>query len=251
MTETPHIPAAQSKPMATLVSRPVKTRTDDIYFVGISIAMLITIVAGFSQTYFFKGMFFAPLPSLLIHIHGAFFSSWIILFVVQTLLVANRNIRLHRKLGYAGAVLAACMVILGVTATVWSVSVGHTPSIFTPPMFLALNVLGVGYFGGLVAWAVAKRNHPAIHKRLMLLATFNLLPPATTRLFVFIMHKPALNAPVLIAFTLSLIVFDLVTRRKPYAATVIGSIMVLSTFPLATALGHVPLLQRVAASLQH
>ena len=237
--------------MATLVARPIRTRTDDTYFVGISIAMLLTVIAGFSRTYFFRGMFFAPLPSVLIHVHGALFSSWIILFVVQTLLVANKNIRLHRKLGYAGAALAACMVVLGITATFWSVSVGHTPSIFTPPMFLALNVLGIGYFGGLVAWAVLRRNSPAIHKRLMLLATFNLLPPATTRLFLFILHKPALNTPVLISFTLSLLVFDLITRRKPYAATVIGSLMVLSTFPLATALGHIPLIQRIATSIQH
>jgi len=237
--------------MATLVSRPVKTRTDDRYFVGISIAMLITVVAGFSRTYFFKGMFFAPLPSILIHLHGAFFSSWIILFVVQTVLVAKRNIGMHRKLGYAGAVLAGLMVILGLSATVWSVSMGHTPSIFTPPMFLALNGLGILYFGGFVAWAVARRNHPAIHKRLMLFATFNLLPPATTRLFIFIFHVPALNTVTLVTFTLSVLVFDLITRRKPYAVTIVGMIVDLSTFPLATALGHLPLLQRIAASIQH
>jgi hypothetical protein len=237
--------------MATLVSRPVKTRTDDVYFIGISIAMLITVVAGFSRSYFFRGMFFAPLPSVLIHIHGAVFSSWIVLFVVQTVLVARRNIRLHRKLGYAGAVLAALMVVLGIAATVWSVSVGHTPSIFTPAMFLALNGLGILYFGAFVAWAVVRRNHPAIHKRLMLFATFNLLPPATTRLFVFILHAPAFNTVTLFAFTLSVLVFDLVQRRKPYAVTLVGTLVDLSTFPLATALGHVPLLQRFAASIQH
>ncbi len=236
--------------MATLVARPVRTRTDDIYFVGISIAMLITVVAGFSRSYFFKGMFFAPLPSLLIHIHGAIFSSWIILFVTQTVLVARRNIRLHRKLGYAGAVIAALMVILGVTATLWSVGKGHTPSIFTPPMFLALNGLGILYFGTFVAWAVAKRNHPAIHKRLMLFATFNLLPPATTRLFTFIFHAPALNTVTLFVFILSVVVFDVVVRRKPYAVTIIGTLVDLSTFPLAVALGHIPLLQHFAARLQ-
>jgi uncharacterized membrane protein YozB (DUF420 family) len=237
--------------MATLVSGPVKTRIDDQYFVGISVAMLVAVVAGFSRTYFFKGMFFAPLPTILIHIHGAVFSSWIILFVAQTVLVAKRNLRLHRKLGYAGAVLAGLMVVLGVTATVWSVSVGHTPSIFTPSMFLALNGLGLLYFGSFVAWAVIRRNNGPIHKRLMLFATFNLLPPATTRLFTFIFHAPALNTVTLVAFALSVVVFDLISRRKTYTVTVIGTLVDLSTFPLATALGHVPLLQRIAASIQH
>ena len=76
---------------------------------------------------------------------------------------------------------------------------------------------------------------------------FNLLPPATTRLFVFILHKPALNAPVLIAFTLSLIVFDLIIRRKPYAVTVIGTLIVLSVFPVAIALGHAAFMQHLAS----
>jgi hypothetical protein len=162
--------------MATLVARPVKTRTDDIYFVGISVAMLITVVAGFSRTYFFKGMFLVPLHSTLLHFHGAAFSAWIILFVVQTLLVAGRNLPLHRKLGYAGAVLAGLMVILGITVTVISVHEGRTPDIFTPPMFLVLNIYGVLLFGSFVALAVILRNNRTVHKRLMLLATLNLLP---------------------------------------------------------------------------
>jgi hypothetical protein len=81
----------------------------------------------------------------------------------------------------------------------------------------------------------------------MLLATLNLLPPATTRLFVFILHKPALNAPTLFAFTISLIVFDLITRRKPYAVSVIGCLIVLSVFPMANALGHLAFMRHFAA----
>lgn len=233
--------------MATLVARPVKTRIDDVYFVGISIAILGMVVAGFSRSYFFKGMILAPLPSILIHVHGAVFSAWVLLFVVQTILVARRNIPLHRKLGYAGAVLAGLMVVLGISATISSVHAGHTPSIFTPPMFLALNLGGIVFFGSFVAGAVILRNNRPVHKRLMLLATLNLLPPATTRLFVFILHKPELNAPTLFAFTLSLIVFDLISRRRPYAVTVIGSILVLSIFPLANALGHLSFMQHFAA----
>jgi hypothetical protein len=234
--------------MATLVAPPVrKNRADDIYFVGISIAMLITVVAGFSRSYFLKGMFLAPLHSTLLHVHGAVFSAWIILFVVQTLLVAGRNLPLHRKLGYAGAVLAGLMVILGITATLISVHEGRTPDIFNPPMFLVLNIYGVLLFGGFVALAVMLRNNRPVHKRLMLLATLNLLPPATTRLFVFIVHKPALNAVTLFAFTISLFVFDLISRRKPYGVTVIGSLLVLSVFPLANALGHLPFMQHFAA----
>ena len=233
--------------MATLVAPRVKTRADDTYFVGISILMLITVVAGFSRSYFFKGMVLAPLPSLLLHVHGLAFTSWIVLFVVQTMLVARRNLPLHRTLGWVGSFLAVAMVVLGISATIIYVHNGRTPPIFTPPMFLALNIYGILVFGTFVALAVAQRNNRPIHKRLMLLATLNLMPPATTRFFVFIIHKPALNGPVLLAFTLSLLVFDLVTRRRPYAVTILGGVIVATVFPMANALGSLPLLKSFAA----
>ena len=47
---------------------------------------------------------------LLVHVHAALFTAWVLLFVVQTAFIAQRRITLHRKLGIAGAVLAAAMV---------------------------------------------------------------------------------------------------------------------------------------------
>ena len=101
--------------MATLivpVARPVKRRVDDIFFTTLSVIMLAVVVIGFAPSYFLKGAIFAYPPSLLVHLHGAVFSTWIILFVVQSSLVSEGNIRLHRKLG----VIAGLMVILGVLA---------------------------------------------------------------------------------------------------------------------------------------
>ena len=54
----------------------------------------------------------APLP-LFLQVHGAVFSSWIVLFLAQSLLVAAGRTAAHRSLGWAGAALAVVMGPVG------------------------------------------------------------------------------------------------------------------------------------------
>ncbi|MBL0132436.1 MAG: hypothetical protein IPP43_16140 [Chitinophagaceae bacterium] len=73
---------------------------------------LLAVLIGFGKTFIIptaKGTFSAP---LIIHIHGAFAFSWIVLFLIQTLLIHNRKYRLHQILGILGICIAA-----GVTVT--------------------------------------------------------------------------------------------------------------------------------------
>src|SRR5579859_3796031 len=83
-----------------------------------AILMLATVFLGFARTYYLAGIFHAPLPSLIVHIHGAAFTCWILLLVTQTSLVSAGRVDIHRRLGVAGFLLACAMVVLGVlTAT--------------------------------------------------------------------------------------------------------------------------------------
>jgi hypothetical protein len=50
----------------------------------------------------------------LYQLHGALFTAWIVLLVVQTAVVTGRRTDIHRTLGIAGAVLAAIMFVVGV-----------------------------------------------------------------------------------------------------------------------------------------
>ena len=235
--------------MATLVARPARVRMEDIYFTTMSVLMLAVVVIGFAPTYFLKGAIFAPLPSLLVHIHGAAFSSWILLFIVQTALISTRNVRLHRKLGYAGAVLAASMVVLGVMVNSAAVRRGGVPPIFTTPQFILINDLGVALFGALVACAVWQRRNGPVHKRLMLIATISIMPPAINR-YAILVHKPLIAPVGLLLLLLSVVVFDIWTRRRPYAVTVIVSILAYSVFPVAKALSQTRFMQHVAFWMQ-
>jgi nitrate reductase NapE component len=231
--------------MATLVARPARTRTDSIYFTTIAFLLMGIVVVGFAPTYFLAGIIRAPLPSTLIHVHGAVFSSWIILFVIQNVLVSTHNVRLHQKLGWLGAAIATAMVILGIMATSDSLRRGATPSIFTPPQFVALNDVGILIFAGMIGLAIWQRRNPALHKRLMLIATISIMPPAIVR-FALRTNKPFLGPTVLLALLLSVVAFDIFKRRRPYAVTIIAGVIAFAIFPMSAVLGHTALFQRIA-----
>ncbi len=81
--------------MATGVVRYSNRRFDNFFFSGMAIFILTTVFVGFARSYYLAGVFRAPLPNLLVHIHGAVFSSWTLLLIAQTSLVAAGRVDLH------------------------------------------------------------------------------------------------------------------------------------------------------------
>jgi hypothetical protein len=239
--------------MATLVVRPVTKRADDIFFTTMSVVMLVIVVVGFAPSYFLRGAVFAHLPSLLVHLHGAVFSSWIILFVVQSSLVSAGNVRLHRKLGVLGAVIAGLMVILGVLAPFGTLHRGAVlPSFFTPASFLIGNVLGIIFFGVFVAFAVWQRNNRTVHKRIMLIANAMLMSPALSRMtFPIMVHYPFLIGVIPLGMIAALFIFDLFTRKRPLAVTVIGGFLYWAFDPVSDAIIKTQLAQHITYWAQH
>lgn len=79
---------------------------DNRFFATMAVFCFGVVFIGFARTYYLAGLFKAPLPNLLVHIHGAVFSLWILLFATQTSLVAARRPDLHRRLGMFGFLVA-------------------------------------------------------------------------------------------------------------------------------------------------
>ena len=240
-----------------------KRGADDIFFTTMSVIMLAIIFMGFASSYFLRGAVFSHLASPLVHLHGAVFSSWIILFVVQSSLVSAGNIRLHRKLGIAGAVIASLMVILGILTPIGTLRRGAPlPSIFTPASFLIGNMLGILFFGAFVAVAVWKRNNRIVHKRLMLIANAMLMAPALSRMafpvmehpkmtFSLMTHYPFLIGAIPLAMIVALFIFDLVTQRRPLAVTVIGGFLFWAFDPVSDWIIKTQLSQHITLWAQH
>src|SRR5574339_673712 len=79
-----------------------KRRHRDPFFVGLAIAGTASVFLGFARTYYLKTIFPTPTFPLLFHIHGALFSGWMLLLVLQVFLVASGKTAWHRRVGWIG-----------------------------------------------------------------------------------------------------------------------------------------------------
>jgi hypothetical protein len=75
---------------------------------------------------------------LIVHFHAVAFVGWLTLFTVQVALIRNGRPDLHRRLGMAGAGLAAVMVVLG-PATALFVDGARFLATGRTPEFLAVQ----------------------------------------------------------------------------------------------------------------
>lgn len=176
--------------MATATARPrLKLRSDDLFFSGMAAVSLIVVFIGFARSYFLAGMFRAPLPNLLLHIHGAAFTLWIVLFISQISLVALRRVDLHQRLGLLGFGLASLMIVLGVLAAGDQLArhAAHpgTDTVEEVRAFYAVPLADILMFSVFVYLGFRNRAYPGTHKRLMLFATVALLDAGFDRWPVF------------------------------------------------------------------
>ncbi|QAY75856.1 hypothetical protein [Sphingosinicella sp. BN140058] len=153
---------------------------DDRFFLTLSIAMALTIVAGFSlQLAMGRSSFASPIH---VHVHALLFFGWVTLYVAQNVLVTRGSIALHRRLGWLGAGWAAAMVIVGIFTTATMVRNGTAPFFFEPAYFLLMNSLSILCFGGLTTAAILLRRRTEWHRRLHVCGMAMLTGPAFGRL---------------------------------------------------------------------
>lgn len=205
---------------------------DRLFFSGMAIAVLLTVFAGFAPTYYLKGYFATPALSSLLHVHGALFTSWIALFVLQTMLVASRHTRIHRRIGPAGAALAAVMIPVGTMAAIDAAQRGASPSGIPPLAFLAIPLCDMLVFGILVGTGLHYRNRSDTHKRLMLLGTIAVLTAAIARLPFVLERGPIAFFGLTDAFVLACFAYDLATRRRVHPAFLWGGLLLVASQPL-------------------
>src|SRR3954453_7424217 len=156
-------------------------RYDHIFFSGIALLILATVFSGFARTYYLAGMFNAPLPNLIIHLHGAAFSCWILLFITQTSLVSAGRVDIHRQLGIGGFFLGCLMVVLGIMAATDSLVRSAGPAGRDPQAFYIVPLTDMLLFGTTLFFAFRNRRDSAAHKRFIYIATNALLIAAIAR----------------------------------------------------------------------
>ena len=118
------------------ISPHASAKYDRVFYSGMAIVMALTVLIGFGPSYYMKAFSETPLSTLsggpmtlLVQTHAVLFTAWVLLFIVQTALVAQHRLAIHRRIGIAGAVLAASMVGVATLTAVRAAARGAAPAL--------------------------------------------------------------------------------------------------------------------------
>lgn len=213
MTTTTVAPVARQKPRVGAYDR--------VFYTGMAVALALTVLIGFGPTYYLRFLGGGPTATVsggpftfLVHVHGALFTAWVTLFIVQTGLVAGHRLAVHRRLGLAGAVLALSMVIVGTLTAINLAARGAAPPGVDPLAFLAIPVFDMVLFSGFVAAALLRRRNKEAHKRLMLLAYMSIIPAAVARLPGVLPIGPLAFYGLTFVFVIAALIYDAASRGR-------------------------------------
>lgn len=216
-------------------------RSDDLFFGAMAVVVIALVFAGFARTFYLSAHFHGPSLTPLRVVHGIAFSAWVLLFALQTSLVAAGRTDLHRRIGIGGAVLAGIMVILGTTLAIASARQGHAPDHLDPRVFLAVPLFDMLAFPALVGAALHFRRRPDTHKRLMFLATASLTAAAVARLRIPLAAAgPLFYFGVVDLLVIAGVVYDVARRRAVHPAFVWGGLFLLGSQVLRLAVSGTP-----------
>ena len=151
------------------------------FYLGYGLFALAAVLIGFSTTYVLpmaRRTFDAP---WVVHLHGGAATLGVILLIVQTWLVRAQRTPRHRWIGAVGLPVAATAWASGIATASWAArrDIGDIGTAASSN--LASTSIGLSLFLGLVIAAILLRRRPDWHKRLILLATVQLLWPAIFR----------------------------------------------------------------------
>jgi len=229
---------------------------DRFFFSGMAIGMAITVLIGFARTYYLSAYFgttttisggpFSPI----VRLHAALFTTWVLLFIAQTSLVAGHRVALHRRLGIAVAVLGAMMIVVGTATALQMALRGAAPPGVDPLAFLIVPLGDMIVFAILLTTALWLRGNKEAHKRLMLLAYTGILVAAVARFPGVLPLGPLWFFGLTFLPVLALgVTYDWMTRRRVHPAYLWGGALLILSVPTRLAISATPAWRSLAANL--
>jgi hypothetical protein len=178
------------------------------FYAGMGLVIVSLSIAGFGPSMVDPSTRNVPLPlTSLVTTHAILASAWLLLFITQATLVATGRTAVHRRLGIAGAVLAAVFLVQGYVMSVEAARRGFdlTRTLNTQADPVGSLLIRLGWFlefGVLILAALWYRRRPDVHKRLVLLATVGPLAVAPIAHFVRHWLPPDPAGPVRLAIAI-------------------------------------------------
>jgi len=235
---------------------PSSAAYDRLFYSGMAIAMAAAVFIGFARTYYLSAYFGSTTTiggrpfSTVIRLHAALFTTWVLLFLVQTALVAAHRVAIHRRLGITVATLGAAMVVVGTATALQLAYQGGAPPGIAPRAFLAVPLGDMVAFGGLLAAALWFRGNKEAHKRLMLLAYTSILAAAVARFPGVLAHGPLWFFGLTFLPILAVgATYDVITRRRVHPAYLWGGAFLILSVPVRLAISSTQAWQSFAGKL--
>ena len=190
------------------------------FYLCTSLVIAGLVVWGFSHTVDARLLHANPPRPLLLWFHGTVFSAWIVLFIAQSALVRVRKVTVHRALGWFGAALAATMVVSGFIVSLvmvrFDMTVLHRKTVAS---FLSVLWCDMIIFGACMALAIYFRKRPEYHRRLVFMASCQLMQAAFVRFHYIGYHDlfyPALDVLIVAGMLRDLVVDGRINRVYLY-----------------------------------
>jgi hypothetical protein len=180
--------------------------TANNFTLGVTLLIAATVFFGFSFTIYPDVL--ARLRPAVLYLHVISAAGWLLLLVAQVVLVRQRKVAQHRRVGVYGLWLGA---IASVSSFATALVLRHESVIRHGPndrfieriAFLSVPLAGFLIFTGALALAALWRRRPAFHRRAIMLAAVVLMEPGLARVPVLgdLPHFPD-GAPILVLLLL-------------------------------------------------
>lgn len=229
------------------------------FFFASSLVLFAVVLAGFARTFFLRPYFGSPPISGFVWVHGVVLTAWFVFFVVETGLIPAGRRDLHKKLGWAGAVVGVATVVSTLVSQQAFVARVVAPDPATPlpvPLLTAVawgNYASVFAFALFLCWAVVARRRADVHKRAMYLATVSLIGPAVVRVGRWPVFGGAVDLRfsigAVVVLVLALVAYDLAVVRRVHRFTALGGALRLALTFGVYAVGQTEFMQALLCRL--
>ena len=156
------------------------------FYSATACVFLILMLNGFHAFTHAKGFQERPIaPGILVldAVHGGAIAMWFVLFLVQSLLIASRNRKVHMTLGWSALTLGPIIACLGILVAFRSVQLAPNITFFGMlyTRFLLVMFVEMAMFALFLTTGVLTRKKPRIHRTMMLMTSLTLIPGALVR----------------------------------------------------------------------
>jgi hypothetical protein len=204
--------ATSAKPR--IVSKPSRLSCflNQYFYFCMSLLVAAVVIYGFSHTVNDGLIHATPPRPWILWVHGAVFSGWVVFFIFQSALVRTHHVKLHRSMGWFGAVLGVLVSVLGISTAIvmhrFLTVHFHQGALNVFSSIQALNIVAFTAFFWL---AIYWRKKPEFHRRLMLIATCALTAAAFARFPMMPHHSLYVGVDALILLGVAR---DLIVNRR-------------------------------------